>query len=89
MEHSIYGAGKYGKCILQIMKNLGYLPKGFVVGNGRRCQSRIGGINLYELGDIINESEFGIIISVDYNLQDEVEETLRNNGITNFIMGLI
>lgn len=85
----IYGAGKYGRCILQIMKNLGYLPKGFVVGNGRRCQSRIGDINLYELGDIINESEFGIIISVDYNLQDEVEETLRNNGITNFIMGLI
>lgn len=85
----LYGAGKYGKCILQIMKNVGYLPEGFVVGNGERTQYKIEDINVYELDEIVNESESGIIISVDLNLQNIIGENLKDKGITNFINGVI
>lgn len=85
----LYGAGKYGKCILKIMKNMGYLPEGFVVGKGKRKQQEIENINVYELDEIADEKEFGIIITVDYNLQNEIKENLKIMGISNIMIGVI
>lgn len=85
----IYGAGKYGKCILQIMKNIGYIPEGFVVGKGKRKLQKIDNINVFELDEIVNERELGIIISVDFNFQSEIEGNLKDKGITNYIIGVI
>lgn len=83
----IYGAGIYGKLLLTILKNLGYCPQGFVVGNNRRKEGYIERIAVYELNEILSDKEYGIIIAVDFNLQDEVENYLEKNKITNYIEG--
>ncbi len=84
----LYGAGTYGKCILQMLKNLGYIPSGFVVGDGRKKEQLIQGLQVYEVGELEQNDKMGIIISVDFPLQDEIESVLMSKGITNYLKAL-
>ena len=83
----VYGAGTYGRCILQIIKNMGCIPDGFVVGDGRKKEQKIEELNVYELGELELDNAVGIIIAVDFPLQDEIEKVLIERGIKNYIKG--
>lgn len=83
----IYGAGTYGKLLLSIVKKLGYCPQGFIVGNGKRKDIYVETTKVYELNEILDDKEYGIIIAADYSLQDEIEAYLEENKITNYMEG--
>lgn len=85
----LYGAGVYGKGMLKRIRQWGLIPTGFVVGNGKRNEPCIDGLKVYELEEISEQENPGIIIAVNYNLQYEIEENLRAAGFSNFMEGYI
>lgn len=85
----LYGAGVYGKGLLKRIRLWGLIPAGFLVRNGKRNETYIDGLKVYELGEISVTENPGIIIAVNYNLQYEIEEALKTAGFSNFMEGYI
>lgn len=82
----LYGAGVYGKKLLNIIKAYGLEPDGFIVTSGKK-ESHLNRIPVYELAEIKPAKGTGIIIAVNYDLQEELTEILRSNGHSNYIIG--
>lgn len=82
----LYGAGMYGKELLDTIRTYGLEPDGFVVTRGKD-EEQIKGIPVYELAEIKPAKGTGIIIAVNYDLQEELTEILRSNGHSNYIIG--
>lgn len=80
----LYGAGKYGICFLNLLREKGIEPTGFLVTNGKKKQDIINRLPVYELKDL-EDKEVGIILTVYYPLQQEMVQALRDCGINNFI----
>lgn len=83
----IYGAGEYGKSLCQFMKDRGWDIDGFIVGKGRRCEETVENEKVWEIQEIEANDENGVIIGVSYELRQEIEATLKEKGITEFIYG--
>lgn len=83
----LYGAGDFGRMLLQRMLIYGLEPAGFVVTDGYKDVSQIDGYPVYELSELNTETDLGIIIAVGYKLQREMEDTLKKNGYKNYIIG--
>lgn len=82
----LYGAGMYGKKLLDIIRTYGLEPNGFVVTSGKK-EDRIKEIPVYELSEIKPTKATGIIIAVNFELQKELEEILIRYGHSNYIFG--
>lgn len=82
----LYGAGMYGKKLFNIIRTYGLQPDGFVVSSGKKEDS-LDGIPVYELSEIKPAKGIGIIIAVNFPLQEELEEILNKNGYSNYIIG--
>lgn len=79
----LYGAGVYGRRYLERMHLWGYEPRGFLVSNGRKsdfCNDYL----VYELNDVDPHSDYEILISVNYDKQDEIVRYLKDNGYYNY-----
>ena len=85
----LYGAGVYGRGLLKRIRQWGLTPSGFLVGSGKRNETCIDGLKVYELGEISVTENPGIIIAVNYNLQYEIEEALKAAGVSNFMEGYV
>lgn len=85
----LYGAGVYGRGLLNRIRQWGLLPVGFLVGGGKRKEPYIDGIKVYEVEEISVKENPGIIIAVNYNLQYEIEENLKAAGFSDFMEGYI
>lgn len=85
----LYGAGVYGRGLLKRIRQWGLTPSGFLVGSGKRNETCIDGLKVYELGEISVTENPCIIIAVNYNLQYEVEKALKAAGFSNFMEGYI
>lgn len=83
----IYGAGVYGKELLENIREWNLEPTGFVVSDGQKNCDSLNNVPIYELKDIKPSHEIGIIIGVNYNLQKEIEEMLQICGHINYIIG--
>lgn len=85
----LYGSGVYGRGLLKRIRQWNLLPIGFIVGNGRKMRANVDGLKIYELQEIDLSEDIGIIIAVNYNLQNDIEQDLKAAGFSNFIEGYI
>lgn len=84
----LYGAGVYGCELLELIrKECGLEPKGFIVSDGKRIHAEKKGLKIYEISEIEPKEDVGIIISTNYDLQEELEKELAAKGHKNYIMG--
>lgn len=86
-EVYIYGAGVFGKEMLIRAKRMDLRPAGFVVSDGRRNCEYINELPVYELCEVIDRSSVGIIVSLNYGLQEQICKDLQARGFDNFIRG--
>lgn len=84
-EFFLYGAGKYGIILLNILREKGIEPAGFLVTDGKKSQDKVDGLPVYELKDL-NKTEVGIILTVYYPLQQEMIERLKCHGINDYMI---
>lgn len=82
----LYGAGMYGKELLDTIRTYGLEPDGFVVTDSKK-EDRLMGIPVYNLAEISPAKGTGIIVAVDYHLQEELVEILNKYGYSNYIIG--
>lgn len=83
----IYGAGNYGKNIYHFLKKRKMIPKGFVVSTDQRKQSIIEELPVYEIQEIENSDDTGILIAVSYEYQEKIENILNKYRFKHFIYG--
>ena len=84
----LYGAGVYGCELLELIrKEYRREPEGFIVSDGKRTNADKNGLKIYELSEIEPKEDVGIIISTNYDLQEEMEKELIARGHKNYIMG--
>lgn len=81
----LYGAGKYGRALLKILREERIEPSGFVVTDGSKEPQYIDGLRVYELKDIKKQS-VGIILTVYYPLQKIMINALKENEIYDYIV---
>ena len=86
-EVYIYGAGVFGKEMLICARRMELEAKGFVVSDGRRRELCVNGVPVYELHEIIDKEGVGIIVSLNYGLQEQICKDLQARGFDNFIRG--
>lgn len=86
-EVYIYGTGVFGKEMLVRVRRMGLAPTGFVVSDGRRNCKSVNEVPVYELHEIIDREGVGIIVSLNYGLQEQICKDLQARGFTNFIRG--
>lgn len=86
-EVYIYGAGVFGKEMLIRVRRMGLVSTGFVVSDGRRNCKYVNEVPVYELHEIIDREGVGIIVSLNYGLQEQICKDLQERGFTNFIRG--
>lgn len=80
----LYGAGIYGEKYLQRLLFWGCYPTGFLVSDGKRKESMFCGYKVYELKEVREQVDYGIIITVNPNLQQVIEKNLEFYGIYNY-----
>lgn len=80
----VYGAGKMGKRMATTLGQLGYGVEGFVVSDGKREKSSIDNRKVFELGEIKENKEVGILIAVTDEFQEEIRNMLSREGFHNF-----
>lgn len=88
-EVYIYGAGVFGKEMLIRAKRMRLIPTGFVVSDGRRNCKYVNEVPVYELHEVIDRDGVGIIVSLNYGLQEKICKDLQEKGFDNFIRGNI
>ena len=89
-EVYLYGAGLYGRKYLQRLEFWGYQPDGFVVSDGLKTQSDYCGYQMYELSELLQKkNNFGIIITANPDLQNEIGKTLEDRGIITYYKAIV
>lgn len=83
----LYGAGVYGKKLLEELREWNLEPTGFVVSDGKRSCDSLNNVPVSELHEVEPSHETGIIIAVNSALQKEMEKMLQIYGHVNYIMG--
>lgn len=81
----LYGAGKYGKALLKLLREERLEPAGFLVTNKK--QDIIESLKVYEISDVdLKENGTGIILTVYYHLQEEMIDKLKEHGVSDFLI---
>lgn len=80
----VYGAGKMGKRMARTLSQLGYRVEGFVVSDGKREKFSIDDRKVFELGELKENKDIGIVIAVTDEFQKEIFDTLSCSGFHNF-----
>lgn len=81
----LYGAGNVGKKCLNMLREGGYKPMGYVVSDMKQNSMQMGDLPIKMLEDIDNIESVGLIITVGKKLQIEIENILIGKGIRNYI----
>lgn len=81
----LYGAGNYGRIYLERLKYAGYKPEGFLVSDGKRKDDVYLGFRVLELNEVLKLKNFGILITTNPELQDEIAFSLEKIGFKDYI----
>lgn len=81
----LYGAGKYGKILLRVLREEGMEPVGFAVTNKNPSQDSVDGLQVLGIEELPRAGE-GIILTVGYSLQDEMIHVLQEKGIKDYMV---
>lgn len=84
-EVFLYGAGRCGESLLQMLQEEGMEPAGFLVTDKKQNPEFIKGLKVYEFKDL-DVGTAGIILTVYYPLQEEMLQELERNGIQDFMV---
>lgn len=84
-EVFLYGAGRCGESLLQMLQEEGMEPAGFLVTDKKQNPEFIKGLKVYEFKDL-DVGTAGIILTVYYPLQEEMLQELERNGIHDFMI---
>jgi rhamnosyltransferase len=85
----LYGAGHYGQIYLDRLSKWGYKPYGFVVSDGLRDSDIYLGYRVYELHEITQTDNTGIIICTNPELQEKLANYLRDRHIYNYYKAVV
>lgn len=81
-ELYLYGAGKRGKECLKLCWACNIFPKGFIV---TEIKSSYDEIPVFAISDLTITENMGIIISVNWNLQEEIKKELERRGFHEYM----
>ena len=84
-EVYLYGTGYFGREFLKIIEKWGYQPKGFLVSDGKLQQRIIDSYPVYELSELTNRDEKGIVITVRRDWQKDFADSLLSCGYVHYI----
>lgn len=87
-EIYLYGSGKFGKKTLSALSSIGLTPNGFIVTKKDGNVNDIENLKVFELSELKNFSDIGIIISVGKSLRNEIKNILVLKGIKSYIDGV-
>lgn len=83
----LYGAGKYGKTLLKLLREEKLEPAGFLVTKRKEEQDVIDDLEVYEISDPnLKNPGIGIILTVFYPLQEEMIHELKRQGLCDFMI---
>lgn len=83
----LYGAGKYGKVLLKLLREEKMEPTGFLVTKRTEGQDSIDGLKVYEITDPdLKNPGVGIILTVFYPLQEEMLRELKERGVCDYMI---
>ena len=82
----IYGAGIRGKSYLNYLKRNGYIIKGFIVTQ-KGENTNILGLPVFEINEISNFDDVGIIVAAAYETQIEMIRELTRLGYDDYYLG--
>lgn len=85
-ELYLYGAGKRGKECLRLCQALNIFPKGFIVTETKAPHDEIEGMPVVSICDLIFVENTGIIISVNWDLQEEIKGELEKRDFHEYIV---
>lgn len=89
-EVYLYGAGHFGQKYLRRLSFWGYQPSGYIVSDGLKTKDEYCGYKVYELSELLHGKEdFGIIVTTNPDLQDEIEKMLKNKGISSYYIAVM
>lgn len=88
-EIYLYGAGFYGTEFLKRIKTYGYIPNGFIVSDGEKREDYVDGLKVYEFSELDFSKNIGVILTVNYDLENEIEDMLKRNNVSKYIRGFI
>lgn len=80
----IYGTGSNGEDLSRCLMQFGYQINGFIVSDGKRTAPSCKHIKIFELGELQNDKNIGIIVAVTEVYRAEIITTLENAGYHNF-----
>lgn len=83
----IYGAGNYGKNLLQFACDRNWNIEGFVVSTNKKITEEVEGKKVLEIQELNGVEDLGILIGVSYEFREEIEAVLKLHGIENYIYG--
>lgn len=81
----LYGAGKIGERCLNLLREGGFKPTGYVVSDMNQNNPQIQDLPIIKIEDIDDVKSVGFIITVGKKLQIEIEKILKGKGISNYI----
>ena len=82
-ELYLYGAGKRGNECLRLCHACNIFPKGFIV---TEIEPAYDEIPVFSISDLTFTENVGIIISVSWELQDEIKKELERRGFHEYIL---
>jgi len=83
-EIYIYGAGLVGRRFARCLSEYGFKVSGFIVSNGKRRVASQDAIEIYEISELQDNKNIGIIMAVKNEFKNEVINSLNMSGFTNF-----
>lgn len=73
----IYGAGEYGQSCYKLLRSISQESSGFIVSKKTKGNEKINKLKVFSIDELEFSKEDGIIVAVNYKLQDEILEELQ------------
>lgn len=83
----IYGAGKFARSYIRYLKELGILFDGIIVTDRENNPDELEGIKIYDLAELKRcKEKYEVLIGVSKKYAKEVEQTLIDNSIEQYVI---
>lgn len=83
----VYGAGEYGKGMINTLESAGINIEAILVSNGYKNDDRLGKYPIYEVSELGSRDKEGVIIAVSSSLRRTFEENIKKQGKIDYIYG--
>ncbi|MGN1275664.1 MAG: rhamnan synthesis F family protein [Floccifex sp.] len=85
-KNYLYGAGKYGRDLLLLLRKYNLEPDGFCVTELPGNVQEIDHLQVVELSEVVKKANVGIIISANVHMHDEMIMNMKKNNFNNYYL---